>query len=105
VRQKVSDNLLVVGATVLFAGVTAVLAHVHVSVMAGAAMILGGIATITVMSSFNTAAQTGRCRMGAGTGTGTGLVDLHAHLHGWDGSWERAWGAFAVRFGVISALT
>jgi hypothetical protein len=80
VRQKVSNNLLVVGATVLFAGVTAVLAHVHVSVMAGAAMILGGIATITVMSSFNTAAQTGRCRMGAGTGTG--LVDLHAHLHG-----------------------
>jgi hypothetical protein len=98
VRQKVSNNLLVVGATVLFAGVTAVLAHVHVSVMAGAAMILGGIATITVMSSFNTAAQTGRCM-------GAGLVDLHARLHGWDGSWERAWGAFAVRFGVISALT
>jgi len=36
VREKVSNNLLVVGATVLFAGVTVVLAHVHVPVVAGA---------------------------------------------------------------------
>jgi MFS family permease len=57
VRQKISNNLLVVGATVLFAAVTIVLAHVHVAVIAGAAMVLCGLAWISVMSSFNTAAQ------------------------------------------------
>jgi len=54
VRQKISSNLLVVGATVLFAGVTAVLAHVHIPAVAGGAMVFGGIAWMAVMSSFKT---------------------------------------------------
>src|SRR5262249_53360141 len=57
VRPKVSNSLLVAGASVLFAAVMTVLAHVHVAVVAGAAMILGGVAWIAAMSSLTTAAQ------------------------------------------------
>ena len=101
VRQKVSNNGLVVGATVLFAGVTVVLAHVHVPVVAGAAMIFGGIAWIAVMSSFNTAAQTAapawaRARaLSAYTLVFTGGMAVGS----------AAWGAVAAHFGVTAALT
>jgi len=101
VRQKVSNNGLVVGATVLFAGVTVVLAHVQVPVVAGAAMIFGGIAWIAVMSSFNTAAQTAapawaRARaLSAYT-----LVFMGGMAVG-----SAAWGAVAAHFGVTAALT
>ena len=101
VRQKVSNNGLVVGATVLCAGVTAVLAHVHVPVVAGAAMIFGGIAWIAVMSSFNTAAQTAAPAWARARALSTytrvflgGMAVVSA-----------AWGAVAAHFGVTAALT
>ena len=101
VRQKVSNNLLVVGATVLFAAVTAVLAHVHLPVVAGAAMILGGVAWIAVMSSFNTAAQTVAPAWARARALSTyTLVFMGGMAVG-----SAAWGAVAARFGVTSALT
>jgi MFS family permease len=101
VRQKVSNNLLVVGATVLFAGVTAVLAHVHVPVVAGAAMILGGIAWTAVMSSFNTAAQAAAPAWARARALSTySLVFMGGMAIG-----SAAWGAVAAHFGVIAALT
>jgi MFS family permease/quinol monooxygenase YgiN len=101
VRLKVSNNLLVVGATVLFAAVTAVLAHVHVPVVAGAAMILGGIAWIAVMSSFNTAAQTAAPAWARARALSIyTLVFMGGMAVG-----SAAWGAVAAHFGVTSALT
>ena len=101
VREKVSNNLLVVGATVLFASVTVVLAHVHVSVVAGAAMILGGIAWIAVMSSFNTAAQTAAPAWARARALSIyTLVFMGGMAVG-----SAAWGAVAAHFGVTIALT
>ena len=101
VRKKISNNLLVVGATVLFAGVTAVLAHVHVPVAAGAAMILGGIAWIAVMSSFNTAAQAAAPAWARARALSTySLVFMGGMAIG-----SAAWGAVAAHFGVTTALT
>jgi MFS family permease len=101
VRLKVSNNLLVVGATVLFASVTVVLAHVHVSVVAGAAMILGGIAWIAVMSSFNTAAQTAAPAWARARALSIyTLVFMGGMAVG-----SAAWGAVAAHFGVTIALT
>ena len=101
VRQKVSNNLLVVGATVLFASVTAVLAHVHVPVVAGAAMILGGIAWIAVMSSFNTAAQAA-----APAWARARVLSIYMLVFmGGMAVGSAVWGAVAARFGVTSALT
>ena len=58
VRQKVSTDTLVVGATLLFAAVTIVLGYVHVVVLVGASLFLGGIAWMAMLSTFNVAAQT-----------------------------------------------
>jgi MFS family permease len=100
-RQKVSNNLLVVGATVLFASMTVVLAHVHVAVVAGAAMVLVGIAWIAVMSSFNTAAQaTAPAWARARALSVYTLVFMGGMAVG-----SAAWGAFAARFGVTTSLT
>ncbi len=101
VRQKISNNLLVVGATVLFAAVTAVLAHVHVPVVAGAALILGGIAWISVMSSFNTAAQAAAPAWARARALSTyTLVFMGGMAIG-----SAAWGTLAAHFGVTTALT
>jgi MFS family permease len=100
-RQKVSNNLLVVGATVLFAGVTAVLAHVHVPVVAGVAMIFGGIAWIAVMSSFNTAAQTAAPAWARARALSVyTLVFMGGMAVG-----SAVWGAVAAHFGETAALT
>jgi MFS family permease/quinol monooxygenase YgiN len=101
VRQKVSNNLLVVGATVLFAGVTAVLAHVHVTAVAGAAMILAGIAWIAVMSSFNTAAQTAAPAWARARALSIYMLVFMGGM----AVGSAAWGAVAARFGVVTALT
>jgi MFS family permease len=101
VRQKVSNHLLVVGATVLFASMTVVIAHVHVAVVAGAAMILGGTAWIAVMSSFNTAAQTAAPAWARARALSVyTLVFMGGMAVG-----SAAWGAVAARFGVTTALT
>ena len=101
VRQKVSNSLLVVGATLLFTIATAALAHVHVPVVAGAAMILGGIAWITVMSSFNTAAQAA-----APAWARARVLSIYLLVFmGGMAVGSAVWGAVAARFGVTNALT
>jgi MFS family permease len=101
VRQKVSNNLLVVGATVLFAGVTVVLAHVHVPVVAGAAMIFAGIAWIAVMSSFNIAAQAAA----PAWARARALSSYSMVFMGGMAVGSAAWGAVAAHLGVTTSLT
>jgi MFS family permease len=101
VREKVSNDVLVNGATVLFAIVTLVLAHVHVPIAAGFAMILGGVAWISVMSSFNTAAQAAAPAWARGRTLSTYTLVFMGGMAG--GS--ALWGTVATHFGVISALT
>jgi MFS family permease len=85
----------------LFAGVTVVLAHVHVPIAAGAAMILGGIAWIAVMSSFNTAAQAAAPAWARARALSTySLVFMGGMAVG-----SAAWGAVAAHFGVTTSLT
>src|SRR5882762_6259056 len=57
VRRTISNNLLVDGASLLFAIVMFVLAFVSNPVIVGFSFIFGGFAWIAVVSSFNTAAQ------------------------------------------------
>jgi MFS family permease len=57
IKEKVSLDTLVAGAASLFAAATIILAYVDDVYLVGAAMLAGGIAWITLMSSFNAAAQ------------------------------------------------
>jgi MFS family permease/quinol monooxygenase YgiN len=100
-RQKVSNNSLVVGASVLFAGMLAILAHARVPVVAGAAMILAGVAWITITSSFNTAAQTS-----APTWVRARALAIYLLVFmGGMAAGSAAWGAVATHVGVTKALT
>jgi len=101
VRQQVSNHLLVVVASALFASVTAVLAYVRVPVVVGAAMILGGVAWIAVMSSFNTAAQTA-----APAWVRARALSIYTLVFmGGMAVGSAVWGAVAARFGITTALT
>lgn len=57
VRRKLSINILVIGGTLIFAAVTAVLATIHIFVLLCVVMICGGIAWMALMSSFNVSVQ------------------------------------------------
>jgi MFS family permease/quinol monooxygenase YgiN len=57
VRAVMSNDLLVVGASVVFALATFVLAHSRIVLVTAGALVLGGVAWIACMSSLNTAAQ------------------------------------------------
>jgi MFS family permease/quinol monooxygenase YgiN len=100
-RQKVSNNLLVVGASVLFAGMLAVLAHARVPAVAGAAMILAGVAWITITSSFNISAQTS-----APTWVRARALAIYLLVFmGGTAAGSAAWGVVATHVGVTKALT
>ena len=58
IRRRVSVNALVIAGTVVFAGATAALATVRIFPLLCLAMIFGGIAWMTLMSSFNVIVQT-----------------------------------------------
>ncbi len=58
VRQKISTDSLVIGATLIFAAVTIVLGYVHITTLVGGSLFFGGIAWIALLSTFNVAAQT-----------------------------------------------
>ena len=58
VRQKISTDSLVIGATLIFAAVTIVLGYVHIATLVGGSLFFGGIAWIALLSTFNVAAQT-----------------------------------------------
>lgn len=57
-RRAISTNLLVVFGTILFAAATVTLAYVHAFAVLCVAMVFGGIAWMTTMSSFNIGVQT-----------------------------------------------
>ena len=57
VRRRVSINALIVGGTIIFAAVTAILATVHIFALLSVAMIFGGVAWMALMSSFNISVQ------------------------------------------------
>ena len=100
IKRKFSLDMLVTGATVVFAVATAALAYVQNVFLVGAAMVAGGIAWIALMSSFNAAAQTAapewvRARA------------LAAYLLVFQGGMAVGsilWGALATRMGVRAAL-
>jgi MFS family permease len=57
-RRAVSVNMLVVLGTIIFAGATLALAYVRVYGLLCGAMLFGGVAWMTTMSSFNISVQT-----------------------------------------------
>lgn len=57
VRRKVSTDALLVGATMIYAIATVALAYLHNLVLLYLAMVAGGLAWISIMSSLNVAAQ------------------------------------------------
>lgn len=57
VRRKVSTDALLVGATMIYAIATVALAYLHNLVWLYLAMVAGGVAWISIMSSLNVAAQ------------------------------------------------
>jgi MFS family permease/quinol monooxygenase YgiN len=57
IRRKVSINVLIIGGTLIFAGVTATLATVHIFALLCVVMVFGGVAWMALMSSFNVSVQ------------------------------------------------
>jgi predicted MFS family arabinose efflux permease len=57
IRRKASINVLIFGGTIIFAATTAVLATVRIFALLCVMMIFGGIAWMTLMSSFNISVQ------------------------------------------------
>jgi MFS family permease/quinol monooxygenase YgiN len=100
-RRKVSNNPLVVGASALFASMIAVLAYTSVPILAGAAMMLGGVAWTTVMSTFNTAAQTSAPKWARARVMATYLLVFMGGM----ALGSAVWGVVAARVGVTKALT
>jgi hypothetical protein len=100
-RRKLSNNSLVVGASVLFASMMAVLAYARVPVVAGAAMIFAGSAWTTIMSSLNTATQTSAPRWVRARALAIYLLVFMGGM----AAGSAAWGAVATHVGVSKALT
>jgi MFS family permease len=100
VRRKISNNLLVDGASLLFAIVTVVLAIVNNPVIVGCALVFGGFAWIAVVSSFNTAAQAAA----PGWVRARALSFYTLVFMGGMAVGSAIWGAVATRFSVEGAL-
>jgi MFS family permease len=101
IRQKVTNNMLVVWASIGFAAVTCVLAYVHSPVIVGAVLILGGVVWIAAMSSFNTAVQTA---VPAWVRARALAIYTLVFMGGMAGG-AALWGGIAARFGAATALT
>src|SRR5262249_36520353 len=99
-RARLSNNLLVAIASVLFAAATLVLAHSAIALLTGAALLLGGIGWIACMSSFNTAAQT----VAPAWARGRVLALFTLVLLGGLAAGSAAWGGLASRFGITNVL-
>ena len=99
-RKEISNNILVVVASVLFAAASLVLAHSGFILLTGAAMVLAGISWIACVSSFNTTAQT----VAPAWARGRVLALFTLVLLGGLAVGSAAWGGFASRFGITKAL-
>jgi len=99
-RAIMSNDLLVVVASVMFAVSMLVLAHSRIVSVTASAMLFGGIAWTACMSSFNTAAQTVAPSWARGRVLSLFTLVLLGGLAG--GS--AAWGVVASRFNISYAL-
>jgi MFS family permease len=100
VKQSVSTNALAVAATLIFAGVTIVVAYVHSVVLVGGSLFIGGIAWISLLSTFNVAAQTT-------TAAWVRARVLSIYMLVFFGGWavgSAFWGWLAGRVGIATTL-
>jgi MFS family permease len=100
VRQRITVDLLITGATVLFAVVTIALAYVREFAWVCITMAGGGIAWITLMSSFNTAAQTAVPAWVRARALAVYLLVSQGGL----AAGSAVWGTVAAHVGVTTAL-
>ena len=100
VRQKISTDSLVVGATLIFAAVTMVVGYVHIAVLVGGSLFFGGIAWIALLSTFNVAAQTATAAWVRARVLG---VYMLAFFGGFAGG-SALWGWIAGRAGISLTL-
>jgi MFS family permease len=100
VRQKISTNSLVIGATLIFAAVTIVLAYVHIAVLVGGSLFFGGIAWMAMLSTLNVAAQTATAAWVRARVLG---VYMLAFFGGW-ACGSALWGWIAGRAGISLTL-
>lgn len=101
VRRRVATDALVAGATLLFAAVILALAHVRSYGWLCLAMYGGGIAWITLMSSFNVAAQLAA----PGWVQARALAVYLLVFQGGMAAGGLVWGSVASRWGIPVALT
>jgi len=100
IKRKFSLDMLVTGATVVFAVATAALAYVQNVFLVGAAMVAGGIAWIALMSSFNAAAQTAAPEWVRARALAVYLLVFQGGM----AVGSILWGALATRMGIRAAL-
>ena len=100
IKRKFSLDMLVTGATVVFAVATAALAYVQNVFLVGAAMVAGGIAWIALMSSFNAAAQTAAPEWVRARALAVYLIVFQGGM----AVGSILWGALATRMGIRAAL-
>jgi MFS family permease len=100
-RPKFSADLLVAGATLLFAAAAVALGYLPSYPLLCAVMLAGGFAWITLMSSFNVAAQMSVPAWVKARAMAVYLITLQ----GGTALGAILWGALATRYGVRTALT
>jgi MFS family permease len=99
-RRTVSVNLLVVFGTIIFAGATLALAYVRVYGLLCAAMLCGGVAWMTTMSSFNISVQTEVPEWVRARALALYLLLFFGSL----AAGSATWGLVAERFGIPLTL-
>jgi MFS family permease len=99
-RRKFSLNVLITCGTILYAAATVTLALLHVFALLCVAMIFGGIAWMTLMSSFNVSAQT----IVPSWVRARALSIYLLVFFGGMALGSAVWGAVATRIGIPSAL-
>ena len=99
-RRSLSTNALVGCGTLLFAAATAALAYVHAFALLCAAMVFGGVAWMTTMSSFNIGVQTVVPEWVRARALAVYLLSFFGTM----AAGSAVWGAVAERAGVPPAL-
>ena len=100
VRQTISANSLVVGATLIFAAVTLVVGYVHIAALVGGSLFFGGIAWIALLSTFNVAAQTATAAWVRARVLGVYMLSFFGGF----GAGSAMWGWIAGRAGIPLTL-
>jgi predicted MFS family arabinose efflux permease/quinol monooxygenase YgiN len=100
-QPRITKDIQVAGATVLYAGAGLVLAHVRDVALLGLSMFILGIAWIAVMSSLQVSAQTAL----PGWVRARGLAIFMMVFMGGMAGGSMLWGQLATSFGIPMALT